>query len=129
LVAFLLSCVNSDFVHEYGHYMQSQFLGPLYWGLVAIPSFTATVLGIGPCADYRWFEISANKLAIKHFDKKYGEESENYKKGKIDKYFDKRIFETGYDNSSGNIRLDKGVHPTKGTRYSIYDLFGFFFWI
>lgn len=109
--------------------MQSQFLGPLYWGLVAIPSFTATVLGIGPCADYRWFEISANKLAIKHFDKKYGEESENYKKGKIDKYFDKRIFETGYDNSSGNIRLDKGVHPTKGTRYSIYDLFGFFFWI
>ena len=72
MVAFLLSCVNYDFVHEYGHYMQSQFLGPLYWGLVAIPSFTATVLGIGPCADYRWFEISANKLAIKHFDKKYG---------------------------------------------------------
>ena len=120
---------NYTFVHEYGHFMQSQIMGPLYWGLVAIPSFTATVLKFGPSADYRWFEISANKLATKHFDKKYGEESDNYKEGKIEKFFDKRIFETGYDHSSGNIRLDKGVHPTKGIKYSFYDLLGFLFWI
>ena len=61
-------------------------------------------------------DTCANKLAIKHFDKKYGEESDNYKEGKIEKFFDKRIFETGYDHSSGNIRLDKGVHPTKGIK-------------
>lgn len=68
-------------------------------------------------------------MAIKHFDKKYGEESDNYKEGKIEKFFDKRIFETGYDHSSGNIRLDKGIHPAKGTQYIYYDLLGFLFWI
>ena len=63
------------FVHEYGHYIQSQYLGWFYPFVVAVPSVLSAAftskLSNRKHGD-RWFERNANHLAAKHFHKKYG---------------------------------------------------------
>lgn len=69
------------FVHEYGHYIQTQRMGWLYFPAVAIPNlmsaaFTSNASGMEH--DERWFEVDASNLGAKHFDRKYGSGNPNY---------------------------------------------------
>ena len=71
---------NALFMHEYGHYMQSQeYLGS-YLFIVGIPSFCDLAFGDGKGKtkihdydfsnhDLKWFEMNANKRAKKYFNK------------------------------------------------------------
>lgn len=82
------------FVHEYGHYIQSQRTGIGYLPFIGLPSlysawFTSKLDGVKH--KHRWFETNASRLGAKHFDKKYGSGKARYKKGNKD-YFDMDTF-------------------------------------
>lgn len=94
------------FVHEYGHYIQTQFMGFMYFPVVAIPSlFSAwfTSKWSGMEHNERWFEVNASKLGAKHFDKKYGKGKEGYEEGSSE-YFDVSSFFTGKNTAYVNPR-------------------------
>ena len=64
------------FMHEYGHYIDSQTFGLTYMLNIAIPSFFSAMSdekedGIYK-HNYRWYEMNANKNANKYFNKHYG---------------------------------------------------------
>lgn len=67
------------YMHEYGHYLQSQEYGFGYLFSVGIPSIWDLKFGNGSNKDklgynlhrLRWFEIDANKRAFKHFEGLY----------------------------------------------------------
>ena len=81
------------FVHEYGHYIQSQNLGLFYIPVIAIPSLISAS-GISPGEHkYKWFEVNASKLGAEHFDKKYGRGADGYVEGDKN-YFDIVSFST-----------------------------------
>lgn len=58
---------NNLFQHEYGHYIQSQRLGPAYWPVVAIPS--AWNVKFGENHRYQSYEMNANYLSFMYFNK------------------------------------------------------------
>lgn len=86
------------FVHEYGHYIQSQQYGPAYLLAVGIPSLQSAIIQTdnpdSPRHDIRWFEAVASKNGANYFDKYYGSEVEGYSLGNPD-YFDKESFING----------------------------------
>lgn len=103
------------FVHEYGHYMQSQLFGPFYIGLVAIPS-ALNANGLLPGKhEYRWYEVDASRRAAHYFDKKYGKGNKNYDSNKPEDFFDIDSFVNGvmnhYDKNA------KYINPRWGTTY------------
>lgn len=57
---------HPTFQHEYGHYLQSQRLGPAYWPAVALPSVFNVMYGNNH--DYRSYEMNANYLAFRYFN-------------------------------------------------------------
>ncbi|MCM1504434.1 MAG: hypothetical protein NC127_04490 [Muribaculum sp.] len=56
---------NSTFQHEYGHYIQSQEMGPLYLLKVGIPS--AINVKWGKDHEYQSYEVDANRRAFRYF--------------------------------------------------------------
>lgn len=86
------------FVHEYGHYIQSQLHGPVYLFTVGVPSLQSAVLQTDdPCSpqhDVRWFEADASYKGAEYFDKYYGSKKEGYIAGS-GKYFSKESFISG----------------------------------
>jgi hypothetical protein len=68
------------YMHEYGHYLQSQEYGPGYLISVAIPSIISYKnrerIDESPNGltthKVKWYERGANKKASKYFRKKYG---------------------------------------------------------
>jgi len=85
------------FVHEYGHYIQAQRMGPVYTGLVALPSLISASKDDGWSGvehSYRWFEQDASSLGAEYFDRKYGSGAEGYKK-ESENYFDVNKFYFG----------------------------------
>lgn len=114
------------FVHEYGHYMQSQIVGPLYYPAIAIPSLLSAAFTSdweGMSHKQRWFEIDASRRAAKHFDKKYGSKLENYDSESPD-FFDVNIFNTGGKSKYVNPRTGSTkqiAHPTHGSRIVFWD--------
>ncbi|OJX83229.1 MAG: hypothetical protein BGP01_06960 [Paludibacter sp. 47-17] len=86
------------FVHEYGHYIQSQQHGPAYLLTVGIPSLQSAILQTSnpnsPRHDDRWFEADASYKAAAYFDKHYGSKKEGYVAGSPD-YFDRNSFVSG----------------------------------
>lgn len=56
---------NSIFQHEYGHYIQSQNWGPLYFVTVGIPS--GLNLLFGDDHKNQPYETEANRLSFKYF--------------------------------------------------------------
>ena len=65
---------DAVFAHEYGHTKQSQLLGPLYLLEVGIPSIMGELVnnekGIFKHNHrYEWYEVWANQLAKKYYDK------------------------------------------------------------
>jgi len=130
------------FVHEYGHYIQSQQHGPVYLITVGIPSLQSAILQKNnpdsPRHDDRWFEGDASYKAAKYFDKHYGSEKEGYVAGSAD-YFDRNSFVTGSLSPYLNPRRgerNSSVNPTSGkfhwTDIPIYipilGLFPYFFY-
>jgi len=65
------------FVHEYGHYIQSQRLGNLYLSVVGLPSFT-DIIGWPGRHDTRWYEASASRLGADYFDNSFGTGRNDY---------------------------------------------------
>jgi RHS repeat-associated protein len=81
------------FVHEYGHYIQSQRIGPLYKPLVMKPSLKDIII-FPDNHDPRWYEADASLFAGRYFDRNYGRGLNGYSKGS-DKYFDRESFHSG----------------------------------
>lgn len=112
------------FVHEYGHYIQSQQLGGAYFQIVAIPSLISAsgMFGKGN-HKYRWYEVNASKLGAEYFDKKYGAGADGYQIDSPD-YFDINAFHDGGTTPYTNPRTGKRSqreHPITGIRHSAWD--------
>lgn len=114
------------FVHEYGHYIQSQRMGPAYFSVVAIPSllsawFTSDLVGMKH--DYRWFEINASKLAARYFNREYGPNSSHTgEEGFVP--FNVSAFSNGGNPGYINPRDNNSYQfstPTHGSRVVAWD--------
>ena len=117
------------FVHEYGHYIQSQLFGPSYLPIIGIPSFMSNTHLLGNSHSTRWFEVDANKRGANHFDKKYGRGKDGYIY-KDENYFDRDSFEnyviSPYVNPRTGTTNQVESYNTSGARFNILDLFLFF---
>lgn len=81
------------FVHEYGHYIQTQRMGVFMFPVVAIPSLfsAAHITSDGGGHRLRWFEQDASATAAHYFDKHYGSGVEGYSSDSSD-YFQLNVF-------------------------------------
>ncbi|MBQ8675815.1 MAG: hypothetical protein IJ528_06280 [Bacteroidaceae bacterium] len=96
------------FVHEYGHYIQSQQWGPAYIYSIGAPSLvSATIARMNSNYNHssKWFEIDASTKGAKYFDKKYGPTS-SYSNNH-DNIFDINVFKNGGYSPYYNPRLGK----------------------
>ncbi|MBR5148314.1 MAG: VCBS repeat-containing protein [Bacteroidaceae bacterium] len=85
------------FMHEYGHYIQSQYVGPRYFSVIGIPSLIQTIMNRGKYVEYNnhrvqrsrtaWMEVWANKLAADYFMNTEGVDWGIYEKNHPRKYF------------------------------------------
>lgn len=107
------------FVHEYGHYLQSQEMGFYYLFGVGIPSLQSAIVDTqknnAPKHGNRWFETDANSRSAEYFDKYYGSGCDDYDSNSED-FFDKISFcygtESKYLNPrKGNYNIRKGGYP------------------
>jgi len=114
------------FVHEYGHYIQSQRWGPLYLLSVGLPSIQSTTHITGnpnaPRHRDRWFEARASRNAANYFDKHYGSGKDGYLQGSPD-FFDKNSFIDGSQTPSPYINPRTGYY-----NYSSHPISGKFHW-
>jgi hypothetical protein len=110
------------FVHEYGHYIQSQQHGPVYLLTVGIPSLQSAITQKSnnpnsPRHDDRWFEADASYKGAAYFDKHYGSKKEGYVAGSPD-YFDRNSFIRGGISPYLNLRRGSydqgGANPISG---------------
>jgi len=89
------------FVHEYGHYIQSQQYGPSYLLAIGLPSLQSAIMQTNnanaPQHNVRWFEADASYKGADYFDKYYGSQVAGYVAGDPN-YFDRNSFIAG--NSS-----------------------------
>lgn len=117
------------FVHEYGHYIQTQQMGFWFFPIVALPSIASaafTSKWSGMEHPDRWFEVDASNKGAKYFDKHYGSGKAGYTKGS-ENYFDIDSFRgrplnfSPYRNvRTGEREQDKVFPNTKG-RVVIWD--------
>jgi hypothetical protein len=112
------------FVHEYGHYIQSQQWGQFYLPAIGIPSIqSATIQGYkstAPRHHDRWFEADASYKGMKYFDKHYGSGRDGYVQGSAD-YFDRASFYSA--------RPSPYINPQDGRRNErIYQTRSYFHW-
>ena len=69
---------NPLYMHEYGHYLQSQSHGPIYLFSIGLPSVYSAITKDridGPPLSthaYAGVEMDANRRAAKYFGEKYG---------------------------------------------------------
>ena len=109
------------FVHEYGHYIQSQRHGPAYFFTVGIPSIESGAIykiSNGKIKHRtRWFEADASNKGSTYFDKYYGSGKDGYVEGNAD-YFDINSFANDIDSEYTNPRdpeSNKTAYPTSGS--------------
>lgn len=102
------------FVHEYGHYIQSQYLGPVFLPVIGYHSLTSAGFihkWSGIAHRDRWFEVNASKLGAKYFDKKYGSGKKGYDPKRLtEEYFNINAFQKSGVNSLYR-------NPRKQTKY------------
>lgn len=100
------------FVHEYGHYLQSKRVGPLYLRAVALPSVTDIVFWPNRHGT-RWYEAQASRLAADYFDREFGSGVQGYFTNSPS-HFDRGDFingtQTPYTNPR-NGRTFQGINP------------------
>lgn len=125
---------NHLFVHEYGHYIQSQWLRTLYLPTIGLASLESAwyqkKLG-GGVHHNRWFEVNASRLGAEHFDKKYGSGAPGYQENSPN-YFNKTAFSKGkmtnYINpqtGKPNSYKDPDPHPIDNKHISFWDFIPF----
>ena len=109
---------DHTFVHEYGHYIQSQQHGPLFLMTVGVPSLQSAILQTdnpdSPRHRNRWFEADASYKGAEYFDKYYGSGNEDYKEDS-EVFFDINSFKTGKESLYTNPRTNEKnerYHPT-----------------
>ncbi len=115
------------FVHEYGHYIQSQRFGPFYLKVVGVSSLLSAAFTSswgGTIHLKRWFEVNASKLGAKYFEKRYGGTDEERRKNPS-QYFDINAFRLGGFSHYTNPRLKEqsqdGRYPTSGENIIFWD--------
>lgn len=97
------------FVHEYGHYMQSQIIGLFFLPTIGAPSL-ASAMGIGGDDHHsRWFEVDASRRGAEYFDKRYGSGADGYVR-KNENYFDLESFIKGKGSPYINPRTGSTDH-------------------
>lgn len=113
------------FVHEYGHYIQSQQFGPLFLPIIGSTSLASAAGLGGDDHKTRWFEVNASGQGAKYFDTKYGIGAKGYVANSPD-YFDINTFVSGgrslYINPRYGSTLQDSGHPISGARFSIWDI-------
>ena len=113
---------KQGFVHEYGHYIQSQQHGPAYLFTVGIPSLQSAVMQkhnnpASPQHHNRWFEADASYKAATYFDQYYGSGIKDYVAGSSD-YFDRNSFVNGYPYYSSYINPRTGYTNSRDYQIS-----------
>ena len=100
------------FVHEFGHYLQSKRLGPLYLNQVALPSITdfwlVDELFGQALHDTRWYEAHASRLAADYFDEEFGSGAPGFVAGSPN-FFDRNSFVTGAPSPYFNGRWQRSL--------------------
>lgn len=121
------------FVHEYGHYMQGQLLGPLYIQYVAVPSMLSQWHIIPGNHKTRWYEIDASRRAAQYFDRKYGRGNAYYDSSKPEFFFDINSFIAGgnspYINPRRNSTSQGYDNPITGTKFNFWDFYASFIFL
>lgn len=115
------------FVHEYGHYIQSQRHGPGFLITIGIPSIQSTVVQTNnpssPRHNNRWFEADASYKGADYFDKYYGSKKAGYV-AQSPYYFDRNSFIYGGTNNASTY-----VNPRTGyNNFSSHPISGVFHW-
>ena len=104
------------FVHEYGHYVQSQRHGPFFLLTVGIPSLQSSIIQTknpnSPRHNNRWFEADASYKGAAYFDKYYGSRKAGYVV-QSPYYFDRNSFIYGGTNNASTY-----VNPRTGYQNS-----------
>lgn len=119
------------FVHEYGHFLQSQRWGAMYLPAIGLPS-VVSAMGTGEHKK-QWYEVNASRLGAKYFDNKYGSKASGYEEGNPN-YFSHYYFvhgrygyrtEYGEDPPYKNPRTNSfnGTHPISNPNMSFWDIF------
>ncbi len=113
------------FVHEYGHYIQSQQWGYFYIPVIAIPSVISAAHFLGEEHKYKWYEVNASKLGAEYFDKKYGRGADGYVEGDKN-YFDIVSFsgkkwQSPYKNPRNGKQNENNSFPITGSHGSCSD--------
>ena len=108
------------FVHEYGHYVQSQQHGPLYLLTVGVPSLQSAILQTknpdSPRHDIRWFEADACYKGAEYFYSHYSSGQNNYETESVD-YFERNSFIEGKPSPYLNPRTgspNRSINPISG---------------
>lgn len=111
---------DHTFVHEYGHFLQSQRWGWFYIPLIGIPSAQSVFIGDldgGENHDLRWFETGASRYGADYFDHYYGAGAFGYTPASVD-YFDRNSFVNDMTTSPyfnpRNGNQNDGGHPQRG---------------
>ena len=111
---------DHTFVHEYGHYIQSQQHGLVYLLTVGIPSLQSAALQTrnpkSPRHRDRWFEADASYKGMDYFDEHYGSRKTGYIYNSPN-YFDKASFIKGGKSPYLNPRTGSYYqysHPISG---------------
>ena len=111
---------DHTFVHEYGHYLQSQELGPYYLTSVALPSLQSAIIDTqennAPPHGNRWFETDANRRAGEYFDKYYGSGRDDYNPDS-ENFFDIHSFCTGTESKYMNPRKNNYNKDSEGNQF------------
>ena len=107
------------FVHEYGHYIQSQRLGPFYISTVALPSLTDFYLvdelfGVN-FHETRWYEAQASRLPANYFDENFGSGAPGYFVGSTN-HFDRNSFVNGSPSPYFNGRWQRTLEIDRRNR-------------
>ncbi len=113
------------FVHEYGHYMQSQIIGPFFLPTIGVPSLASTMDIGGSDHSSRWFEVDASRRGAEYFDKRYGTGASGYKTGDPN-YFDVYSFINNYSpyiNPRTGSTDHKKQFPISSPRHSFWDYY------
>lgn len=122
------SWTDNLFVHEYGHYIQTQQMGFWYFPIVALPSITSAAFTSelsGMEHSDRWFEVDASNKGAKYFDKHYGSGKDGYTKNS-EHYFDVETFRnpnkiSPYMNKRFGSRYQSSYFPNTKGKIVIWD--------
>ena len=114
---------DHTFVHEYGHYIQSQQWGPTYFTIIggtSLQSASKIFKSRGENHLLHWYEADASYKGAQHFDEYYGRGNENYSSENKQDFFDIYYFQSGKGATYVNPRTGRSnsrAFPFGGSFY------------